>query len=259
MTVSVNGVEISDAAINLESANYEGASIPERQHQAAVALVVRELLRQRAEQLGMPLPDPPGEAGTAEDARIDALIEREVSTPEPDEAACRAYFENNRARFRTPDVIEARHILLAVPPDDLEGRDRARDLAEALIQTLGSDPDAFARLAREHSTCHSREQGGHLGQLSRGQTVPEFEDAVLRLPVGLAQRPIETRYGWHVVEVLHRAGAEPLPFESVRGRIAEYLEERSRRRALSQYLRILLADADVRGIDLEAAESPLLQ
>ena len=259
MTILVNGVEISDHEVSVESAHYRGGSIPERRHRAAQALVVRELLRQRADALGIPEEGAGGETGGAGDRRIDTLIEREVPVPEADEAACRAYFDKNRDRFRGEDLVEARHILLAVPPDDLEGRARARDLAESLIREIAADADAFGRLARTHSACPSREQGGRLGQLTRGAAVPEFEDAVLRLSPGLAQRPVESRYGWHVVEVLHRTDGEPQPFETARPRIERYLTERSRRRAFSQYVRVLLADAEVHGIDLEAADSPLMQ
>jgi peptidyl-prolyl cis-trans isomerase C len=75
--------------------------------------------------------------------------------------------------------------------------------------------------------------------VSKGETVPEFEDAVLRLPVGLADLPVKTRYGFHVVEVIQRVEGTLLQFDAVHERIAEYLEERSRRRALSQYIRLL--------------------
>ena len=255
MVLSVNGTEIPAQAINRESANYTGGSIAERQQQAALALTVRELLRQRA--LATGLLAAADDAGT--DAAIDQLIERDVKLPEVDTAACREYFDKNRAQFRNDDLIEARHILLAAAPDDLEVRDGQRALAETLIAELLRQPESFPRLAALHSVCPSKDQGGHLGQLARGQTVPEFEQAVMRLPLGLAERPVETRYGWHVVEVLQRVDGTPLPFETVREQVAAYLADTARHRAFSQYLRMLAAGATIRGIKLEAAESPLVQ
>ncbi|MFO7858695.1 MAG: peptidylprolyl isomerase [Ectothiorhodospiraceae bacterium] len=257
MSIHVNGREITSQAINIESAQHQesGADPRYAQRRAAVALTVRELLKQRAEQLDLEVPDD----DEALDPVIDQLIEIEVDIPSADEATCRRWYEQNPERFRTPDLAEVRHILLAGHPEDLKEREEARTRAEELIAELKADLGAFPRLAKEHSRCPSSEQGGHLGQVSRGETVPEFEDAVLRLPVGLAEQPVKTRYGFHVVEVLQRVEGDQLPFEAVHERIRDYLEATSRQRALSQYIKLLAGDAEIRGIDLEQSESALIQ
>ena len=103
------------------------------------------------------------------------LIEQEVQTPVPDEAACRCYFEQNRQRFRTPNLFEARHILLAAHPRDAERMRKAEELASAIIAELHGNPGRFPDLAALHSDCPSASQGGNLGQLGRGQTVPHRE------------------------------------------------------------------------------------
>lgn len=252
MHVSVNGVVVPAETINLESAYVEEGTIEEKRQEAARRLAVRELLRQRAEARGIDTVD-------RIDTAIDELLGVEVCVPEPDDAACRRYFEGNRVRFRTPLEIELRHILLAAPPDDAGERLRARDAAEALIAELRAQPERFAQLAAEHSRCRSAGQGGYLGVVTRGQTVPELEAVLSRLPCGLAQRPVETRYGFHVVEVLGRAGGEPLAFEDVRHLIAGYLRERAWRRAVSQYVGRLAAHAEIEGAELEAPDSPLVQ
>ena len=64
-----------------------------------------------------------------------------------------------------------------------------------------SEQERFAELARQHSACPSKEQGGALGQISKGQTVPEFERQLFRLPAGLCPQPLESRYGFHLVTV----------------------------------------------------------
>jgi peptidyl-prolyl cis-trans isomerase C len=247
----VNRVLIPEERINLESGYVEDGTIEEKRAEAARRLAIRELLRQRAKALGIETRDRLDEA-------IDELLEREVPVPEADDA-CRRYFESNRERFRSPEEIEMRHILLAAAPDDAQGRTAARDKAEELVAALREAPGRFRELAAGHSRCPSADDGGHLGAVGRGQTVPELENVVLRLPAGLAERPIETRYGFHVVEVLARAGGEPLDYDDVRLMIADYLRERSWRRAVSQYLQVLIADAEISGIDLEAAESLLMQ
>ena len=252
--VSVNGVAISAGEINLESANYEGGTIPERQHQAALALVMRELLRQRAVEC-----DLLDATGAPDDSVIDELLERELDLPQPDEVACRRYFEQNRARFRGEDRAELRHILLPAHPDDPEERGQVCRRAEALIGSLRNGSGDFAELAREHSVCPSRAQGGALGWIGRGQTVPEFESTVLRLPVGLAGKPLESRFGWHVVDVLDRQTGVPLPFSQVQGDIARYLAEETRSRAIRQYLQLLVGRAEIEGLDLAGAASPLVR
>lgn len=260
--IVVNGQAISAEAINIESAQHQepGGDPRVAQHRAAVALTVRELLRQRAEHLGM---DAPADDEERLEQTIEALLEEEVPVPEADEETCRRWYEQNLHAFRTPDLAEVRHILIAAPPEVLAEREAARETAEGLIAELqrnrAQGSDTFAELARQHSRCPSASDGGHLGAVSRGETVPEFEDAVLRLPVGLAEAPVKTRYGFHVVEVLQRVSGEQLPYDQVRERIASYLHESSRRRALSQYLKMLAGEADLRGIDLEQADSPLLQ
>ncbi|WP_421621496.1 peptidylprolyl isomerase [Alkalilimnicola ehrlichii] len=260
MTIEVNGVEITHHAINIESAHHKRPELDPReaQEQAALALTLRELLRQRALQLDLEVPEDDSD-DQALDAVIDRLIELEVDVPQADEATCRRWFEQNPDHFRTPDLAEVRHILVAGHPEDLEEREQARQTAEGLIRQLQADPAAFPALAAAHSRCPSSEQGGLLGQVSRGETVPEFEDAVLRLPVGLSPQPIKTRYGFHVVEVLQRIPGTALPFEAVHERIAEYLEAVSRQRALNQYLRLLVGEADIKGIQLDGNTTPLTQ
>lgn len=252
MLVTVNRVVIPEYEITNESAHVDARGVDGRMQEAARQLVIRELLRQRAEEIGL---------DTEEDLEgvLDELMETEVQIPEIDESECRRYFEANRERLRTPETVEARHILLAAAPDDLEGRGNAEDRATALLEELSHDPSRFAALAAQHSDCPSASEGGHLGAIERGQTVPEFENVVLRLDVGLAARPVETRYGFHIVEVLWRQGGEQQDYEDVKHLIAEYIRERSWRRAVSQYIGRLAADAEIQGVDIAGDGSPLVQ
>ena len=250
--ITVNGIAVDPHEINLESAQHEGG-IRERQHQAAIALVMRELLRQRAANLDL------WQEGEDIDTAIDTLLEQEVTLLQADEVACRQYFEHNRERFRTSPLVEVRHILLAAAPDDPDRRELERGRAEAMILDLTTHPGKFEAYASAHSACPSAAQGGHLGQIGKNQTVPEFESVVLRLTVGLATRPIETRYGFHVVEILAREEGAQMPFEEVQEPIASYLEERAWRKATHHYIQCLLAEAEVKGIELEIDRSPLLQ
>lgn len=245
MPITVNGEEISDDAVNIESANHAGGSIVDRQQQAAVALTIRELLRQRAGEIGV-------DDDLDDDQRLDELIEREVSLPDLRDDDCRRYYEGNQERFRAGQAVALRHILLAAPPDDIDGRLETRDLAESLVRELRADPPRFAELAARHSRCPSATNGGDLGIIEPGATVPELESVLFRLGSGLAARPVESRYGWHVVAIDRRWPGEIADFDSVRARIADYLREANMRRAINQYLWVLANDADIQGIDLQA-------
>ena len=203
--------------------------------------------------------DDEGRRETDEEALVRAVIAREISTPEPDEAACRRYYTQNLRRFLSADLFEVSHILIAAPRDK-EARAVARHQAEALIATLTTAPDQFAALAKLNSACPSREVGGSLGQIGPGQTVPEFERALTAMPIGAVHgSPIESRYGVHVVRVNRHQQGQQLPFDLVHARIAEYLAERVRSTAIRQYISLLAGRAVITGIDLATSQSPLVQ
>lgn len=247
MGIAVNGIDIEDRAIEAELQYHQDA--PQPLKQAVQELVLRTLLLQQADTLGI-LGD--------DDERIDTLLALQIAVPKADEAACRRYYDNNPARYTSGDLVEARHILLQVTPDvPLE---LLRGTGEALLEALQLQPERFAALAAAYSNCSSGQVGGSLGQLSRGQCVPEFEELVFRLAEGeLAGRLLETRFGLHIVQVLRKVPGTLLPFETVRSEIAVYLDRQASQRAIHQYLHILVGQAKIDGIELEGASSPLVQ
>ncbi len=252
MGIALNGVEITEAAILEEMAHHPGAPSP--RDAAAHALAIRELLLQRARSLGLE----PADGEDTDDAVIDALIAREVRIPEPTDSECLRYYEGHREQFRSGDLVEASHILFAVTPNAPLAAIRAR--AEAALKELLAEPGRFADLAAKLSNCPSGAQGGNLGQLGRGDTVPEFEAALLESKaVGVLPRLVNTRHGFHIVLVNRRIESTQVPFEPVARRIAEYLSDSVRRKALQQYIRLLAAQAEISGVDFDAADSPLLQ
>lgn len=261
-TISVNGVVIPRDVISREVQNHPAPKPIQAWHAAIRALVVRELLMQEAARLGIaaaPVADSEGRTETPEEAAMRALVEREVAVPEPDEAVCRRFYEQHPARFRTGDLFEAAHILAAAPPGDASARAAARAAADEILSALRSEPAAFPGLARGRSDCRtSAQDGGRLGQVMQGETVPEFIAGLERMRPG-ELAVVETRYGFHVVRLDHRVEGRTLPFDAVRERIAEYLSESVRRRALAQYVTILAGRAQIEGISLERADTPLVQ
>lgn len=255
--ISVNGVSITPQAMAQELQYHPAESREDAVYQAARALVIRELLQQRIAELGLALQVGAGE--NEEEAATRLLLEREVQVPQCDEATCLRYYESNRARFHSAPLLAVRHILLECAPDDAEARDQAHGQAEILLQRLDEFPGSFAELALNHSACPSKAQGGSLGQISKGQTVPELERQLFALPAGLVGKPLESRYGWHVISIDQRVEGQPLPYEAVATAIRTQLQQGVWQKALVQYLQTLIGAADIRGIHLQGADSPLVQ
>lgn len=261
--VSVNGIAIAREDIARETQNHPADKPLAAWQAAARALVVRELLLQEAERLkivAQPLVDADGRRETESEAQIRQLIAEQVQTPHADAEACRRYYNANRKRFRSAELLEARHILLACAPNDANARHECRMRAGQIIDELRRDPNRFSALALEMSACPSSQVGGSLGQIGPGQTVPEFERALSAIAAGeIPAEPVETRYGIHIVIVDRRVEGRELPFEQVRERIAEWLSEKVRRTAIAQYLAILAGRAAIEGVDIAASPSPLVQ
>ena len=261
--VTVNGTEIPRAEIARETQNHPAKSPIEAWKAAAQALAIRELLLQEARRLNIvaqPMADDEGRRETEDESLVRLVIENEVTTPKASVDDCERYYAQNLRRFRSPAIFETSHILLIAPQGDAKARAAARSQAVLVIAELQANPAAFAALARQHSACPSREVGGNLGQIGPGQTVPEFEQALEALVVGVIHRePIESRYGFHIVRLDRRVDGKQLPFEMVHLRIAAYLEEHVRRTAIRQYISLLAGRATVSGIDLAASNTALLQ
>lgn len=255
--ISVNEVPITPEAMAQELQYHPAESREEAVYLAARALVIRELLQQRIAELGVSMEIGAGE--NEEEAATRLLLEREVHVPQCDEETSLRYYENNRGRFHSAPLLAVRHILLECAPDDVEARAVAHEQAQILLQRLEEFPGSFAELAVKYSACPSKAQGGSLGQISKGQTVPELERQLFTLAPGLASKPLESRYGWHVVSVDQRIEGMPLPYEVVSTAIRTQLQQGVWQKALLQYLQTLIGAADIRGIHLQGADSPLVQ
>ena len=229
-----------------------------------------ELLRQAAIQGGLlASSDPAPEDGVPSEAAsraIDAWLERELQLPEPSDDACRRHHAAHPARYRTGQRARVRHVLFAVTP----GMDvvALRNRAEACLLDVrchdgkanGGASAGFDRAARELSNCPSGAEGGELGWLSPVDCAPEFAREIFgHVEVGVLPRLVHSRFGLHVVEVLEREGGEPQSFESVRGAVAMALRQQTYVTALRQCLQLLAGQATVEGVDLDAAQTPLVQ
>ena len=225
-----------------------------------------ELLRRAAQREGLlaadDTPSTDGIISEAASAAIEALLAQSIAVPEPSEEACRRHFAAQAAYFRAGDRIHARHILFAVTPG-VDVRALRKRAEAALLEVRchrEGEADPFAAAAASLSNCPSGAHGGDLGWLTRGDCVPEFAREIFAGPeIGVLPRLVHSRFGLHVVQVLAReSGADP-SYESVRGAVALSLRQQSYVTALRQYLQLLAGGADVQGVSLDSADTPLVQ
>lgn len=268
--VSVNGIVIPEVDILQEAQNHPAQTPGEALLEAARSLVIRELLWQEAKNKNL-VPD--NEDSTREesagednarqtklDAAISALLESEIKTPEASEEDCKAFYDRDPSRFSTETIWQVRHILISANPKDKKAFDQAREKAYAILEQVKKNPHEFATIAKDISSCPSAAQGGNLGQITRGSTVPEFENALKKTKKnGLLMQPVESRYGYHIVEINQIIPGKILPLELVKEKIAAWLEASSWSKAVQQYIAILAGKSHITGIDLKPGEGPLVQ
>ncbi|HEU4813006.1 MAG TPA: SurA N-terminal domain-containing protein [Xanthomonadaceae bacterium] len=156
-----------------------------------------------------------------------------LEVPIVDEAALRAQYEAAGERFSSGDERLASHIL--VQGDDDTDAAQARAEAER-IAALARQPGAdFAALAREHSDdVGSRASGGDLGWITRGTMGDAIDEALFALEPGATSDPVQTEFGWHVLQLRDVKAGEQVPFESVREELAREAEADARERAFNE-------------------------
>lgn len=255
-SIWVNGIEISDGQIAAEMQYHPAATQREAMLKAAETLIIGELLRQRARDLGLPVSE--DKVLASDDDFIDALFAAEVPIPEASDEECQRYYQARPQRFMSSPLLELRHILIASAPDDIEGRMAGKEKAAAILDALIAG-ESFSALARTESACPSKDVGGSLGQVSRGQTVPEFERQIFTAVPGLLSRPIESRYGFHLVFVERNIPGTQLPFSAVKETISSYLNEKVKTKAIAQYIHTLITASTIEGYDFAVSNSPLMQ
>ena len=229
--VVVNGEVVPHTEIAAEAQNHRAPrSKPGIAWQrAARALALRTLLIQEVERRGGETTPKEFGAGRIEDqeeARIRGMLEDAVGVETPTEAEVRREWARDPARFRTPPLWEASHILITCNRADDQGLDRAKSIADRLIARIVREPEKFGEIAAEHSDCSSRASKGFLGQIRPGDTHSEFERELQRLKPGeLSGTPVLTPFGIHIIRLDAFVAGKELPFEVARSKVAEAMEK----------------------------------
>ncbi len=144
----------------------------------------------------------------------------------PSEADLKKRYDASINDFKTPEQAHALHILIKVDPNSAPEVDAAaKAKADSLVKQLRAGAN-FAALAKQNSADpQSAAKGGDLDWFSRGQMVPEFENASFTLPLNQISDPIKTQYGYHIIKVLGRRPAATKTFEEVKPQLAAQVAE----------------------------------
>lgn len=216
-----------------------GIEISDEELEEAVATLSQQLppgvtLDEQLEMMGMSVEEMRKQL--KEGLAIDKLFEAKFPAGNfkpADEEITAFYEENKEAYFTRPESATASHILV-------DSREKIESIRTAILE--GAD---FAEQAREHSSCPSGQEGGNLGDFSRGMMVPPFEEAAFSQEIGKVGGVVETQFGFHIILVTERTEAGEVELEEVRADISEFLEDQKRRGAEETFLNELREKAEI--------------
>ena len=178
--------------------------------------------------------------------------------PQVSDADVQAYYNAHQVQFTVKEQVKVRHILIAVPAGaDAKTDSAAKAKADDLLKQIKAGGN-FADLASKNSDDPgSKTQGGELGFLDRGRTVPEFDKTAFSLAPGQTSDVIKTQFGYHILQVEAKNTAHVKPLAEVRGEIVPVLEQQRANTAEQSFASQLVTDAAKNGIDKAAANKGL--
>jgi len=170
-----------------------------------------------------------------------------------------AYYDQHRDEYRLPEQVKVSHILIKTPLPAADGKvddkavEAARVKAEEVLKQVKAGGD-FAKLAEKYSDDPgSAKNGGSLGLIGRGRTVPEFEKAAFSLPKGQISDLVKSSYGYHIIRVDDKQDAHMKTLEEVKGDIEPILKQQKAQRAAENAANALVKQARADGLDKAAA------
>ena len=134
-----------------------------------------------------------------------------VNSVKVTDAEVREYYEENKDKFVSGESVNASHILVETEEKALE-----------ILASINNGEVSFEDAAKANSTCPSGQNGGNLGDFTRGQMVPEFDKAVFEMSEGeISKTPVKTQFGYHLIKLNAKKAAECAPFEQIEEQLKE--------------------------------------
>lgn len=243
IVATVNGKNITEADVKLAEAEIGSdlGTLPEATKRRVLVeyLIENQLFADAAESAKLG-------SGSEFDGRMqywrrralrDSYFDKSVKAAVGEDEAKRFYDEQVK-QLKPEEEIKARHILV-------ESQDKAKEIAEKIAH--GAD---FTAMAKEFSKDPgTKDEGGSLGYFGRGQMVPQFEEAAFKLAAGDVSQPVETQFGWHLIQVEDRRERRPPEFAAIKDRLMASMVHRKAQEVVTNLrgaAKIEYVDAEIR-------------
>jgi peptidyl-prolyl cis-trans isomerase C len=191
--------------------------------------------------------------------KIRALIEKHLATlPKKSTAELKAVYDKDSGKYATESNASARHILIGTDGDNDVAKAAKLESIKKLRQEILDGGD-FAEIAKKNSDCPSKERGGDLGSFGKGRMVPPFEKAVFEQELNKVGDVVETRFGYHLIEVTAREESQKRTFEQVKDEIEAEINRDRDGKAVEAYVTSLRKGAKIvygKGYEPSPASAP---
>ena len=147
-------------------------------------------------------------------------LQKAIESVKVTEDEVKAYFEENKAQFKKPESVSASHILV-------DNEEKANEI----LAKVSAGEISFEDAARNESSCPSSQNGGALGEFTRGQMVPEFDEAVFSMAVGEVKGPVKTQFGFHIIKLTAKNEAAEMEFDTIKAQLEGMVLNEKRKKA----------------------------
>ncbi len=139
-------------------------------------------------------------------------MEKALSGVSVKDEEVKKFYDENPDQFQAGETVSASHILVD-----------SEEKANEILAKIQANEISFADAAKEYSSCPSSQEGGNLGEFGRGQMVPEFDQACFTMEVGTIAGPIQTQFGYHLIQLNAKKDGGAVPFEQIAPQLKEKL------------------------------------
>ena len=153
----------------------------------------------------------------------------------------RERYDREKERYRLPERARLREIVI-LKPDSMLALETARQHAQSIADQARNNAD-FSLLAQTASQAPNKDKGGDLGEVARGELLPELDKAVFNSQSGTVLGPIDAKSAWHIIKVEQRLPSEVPAFESIKDKLRKDASDDSWQRDYKAYIERLRKDA----------------
>jgi peptidyl-prolyl cis-trans isomerase D len=176
--------------------------------------------------------------------------------PQITDAEIQQYYDQNQSQYSVDAQVKVRHILISVDPNagaaaDAAAKARAQGILDQLRRDNGKD---FADLAKKNSDDPgSKDQGGELGWIKHGVTVPQFDQVAFAQKPGQISDLVKTQFGYHIIQTEDKQDAHIKPLAEVKASIVDTLTKQKEGQAMQAFAQQLAAEAQQTSLAAAAA------